>query len=207
MRWHQILKEYELVSVATSAPLIHPDTLKWQTRNIPDPDITDEDSLYNIYCNAAEKLIEGACEITLRQKVLKLHLSAFPDYCDFVRLRYEIPPVTAITHIKYYDGDDTQQTLSSALYETWLNHAPPETLIKASNVPLLSPERTKRIEIQLTAGHTGAIPANAQEAILLLVAFWYNNKEAWGKLPAPLDGAQGLAFSSLLDSLRWRVYP
>lgn len=207
MRWNEVHKEWELVSVATSAPLVAMDTLKYHSRVFPDPAMTYEDPLFTTFCLAAEKVIEPLAEITIRQKVMKLHLASWPDYCDYLRIRYELPPVTAITHIKYYDYNDTQQTLSSSLYENWFYRSPPETLIRAENVPELTTQRSRVVEIQVTAGHTGSIPETCQLAILELVAFWFTNREAYGRIPAPTDGAQGRMFQTLIDTLRWRMYP
>lgn len=207
MRWSQVYKEWEVVSLVNSSPLIAMDTLKLHSRVFPDPEHTDEDPLFQAYCAAAEKLIEGAAETTLRQKVMNLHLACWPDFTDYLRIRYELPPVTSVVHIKYYDTEDVQQTLSSTLYENWLYKAPPETLIRAENVPELSQERSRTVEIQVTAGHTGALPATAQLVILELVSFWFQHRESSGKLPTPQQNAQYLMFNSLIDSLRWRVYP
>lgn len=152
MKWSEVFKEWETVSTIGSSPAINLDLMKYQSRVFPDSTFTGEDGLFNNYCLAAEKLIEQSCEITLRQKVMKLHLASWPDYCDYLLIKYELPPIQSITHIKYYDEDDTQQTLSSALYENWLNRPPPCTLIKADNVPAISTERSRVVEIQVLAG-------------------------------------------------------
>lgn len=206
MRWNEVFKEWEVVSTTGSSILVPLDMLKHQNRIFPDPDVTYEDPNFKVHCLAAEQLIEKTCEFTLRQKVMKLHMASWPDYCDYLMIKYELPPIQSITHIKYYDEDDTQQTLSSALYENWLNRPPPCTLIKADNVPALSTERSRVIEIQVLAGHATSIPEIAQQTILELVAFWYQNKEAYGRIPGLADGAQGRIFNSLLDMMRWRLY-
>lgn len=206
MQWKDVVKQIELVSVDSTAQLIDSNILKIQTRVFPDPDEVLDDPLYIIYCNAAEKLIESICGITLRKKTLKLTIDTFAQFDCYALIRYEVPPVISITDVKYYDEDDTLQTLNSSLYETWLAQSPPMLLIKSENIPDLSSERTKRIESTFIAGNTGTIPPIAQLLILELVAFWWQNREAFGKLPSPQDGACWQSTATLLDSLRWRIY-
>jgi uncharacterized phiE125 gp8 family phage protein len=171
-----------------------------------DPSILDDNSKLIQYTLTAIDWIEKAAEIAILTQTYNLNLSRWPGYCDYLNIRLELPPIQSIVHVKYYDTTDTQQTLSSTLYELWSSRNPPSLLIKAENVPQLSTERSKVIEIQVTAGYT-SLPANLKQVIIQLVAFWYQNIEAYGRLPTPQDGAQALMFMSMLDSLRWRVYP
>jgi len=203
-RWSQIFKELEVVTDAfvNVLPVSLP-MLRRQCRI--DDDVTDHDDILSNYCKTAQKLIEESCEITLQQRTYKLHLACFPTFDDYCILRFEYPPVSSITHVKYYDSEDVQQTLLSTLYEVWLNQNPPQILIRADRVPTLSAVRSKVVEIQFVAGSSADIPPQAKTCILEFVAFWFQNPEAYGRLPE--KSAQGLALSSMLDSLRWRLYP
>ena len=202
--WSSLLKQYEIFSDSSSTPIIPLAMVKLQSR-VPVA-ITMEDSTLLSYVNAAEKLIESVAEITLRQKVMNLNLSDWPyDGSDYSKIRVERPPLNSVVHIKYYDGDDAQQTLSSTLYEIWSETNPPIILIKNEDLPDLSPDRTKVIEIQMSLGNDIVVHPNAVLAILELCAFWFQNREAFGRIPT--GSAQGMVFQSLIDSLRWRVYP
>ena len=203
MRQHQVFQELEVVSSVTATPLVSLNELKDHCRI--ERDVTDHDTILRIFVDTAEQLIENICEITLRDKTLKLFLSRFPVYCDYLIIRLEVPPITSITYFKYYDSDDVQQTLSSSLYENWLSHNPPSLVIKAESVPILSSERSKVVEIKFEAGDSDNIPAAAKLLAMELVAFWFQNREAVGRLPS--DSGQHQLTQTLVDQLRWRIYP
>lgn len=206
MRWTEIMKQVEVVTPPTSdAPLISLEDIKWHCRDVPDPDITDFDSLYRRYCSAAEKKVESLTEYTFRQQTKKLVFQDFPyksDNSPIIKIPLEAYPVSSIVHFKYYDTSDTLQTLASTKYEGWLSHVPPFVAVRSINAPALSTERTKAAEIQFVCGYSGAIPENAILAMLLLIAFWKSQPESEGRLPP--KNANSRAFYTLISTLRWR---
>lgn len=206
MQWHQIVKETSVTTDPPTTSLIDLDELKKQVRVVPDDDETDEDTLYTRYSLAAEKIIEGLTELALRPKDLILTFACWPSYCDYCIIPLEIEPVTSLTYIKYYDSADAQQTLASTKYELWSNTHPPQIFIKASNLPTLSFERSKVVEISFSANEDEVVPIEAEQAIVELVAFWFQNRESFGK-PMPVDTGAGRVFYHLIDSLKWRAYP
>lgn len=207
--WSNIQWERSLVSTPTTQPLISLDVLKLQSRIFPDIEETVEDPLFTLYCQTAEEQVESLAEIVLREKTLKLEMDDWAysqKFCDWMMIRFEHYPVKSITHIKYYDEDDVQQTLDSAEYQSMLNHKPPVVYIKRENLPdlTLPSERIKRVECQYVAGHTGSLPASAQLACLQLVAFWFSaGREMYGRLPE--NSAEGRTFWSLINQLSWRL--
>jgi len=204
------VREIELVS-STSVDLSSLVTLSKLQSRIPSVSTID-DSILALYLHAAIAMIESVAEITLTQKVFNLNMSDWPNmgipsrYSDtWLQVRLETTPVTAVNWIKYYDETDTLQTFTD--YETWLSHSPPSVLIGLSNLPVsLSSTKLKAITIQYTAGYTSvaSLPPGSKLAVLELVAYWYQNREAFGRMP---DGVQGRVFQALIDTLRWRVYP
>jgi uncharacterized phiE125 gp8 family phage protein len=210
--WVDLVKETELYTPADATTLLVPlATIKQQCR--VESDVDDDDDLLTNYCNAAEKLIEELAEITLREKVYNLNLARWPGYTDYLELRLETTPVQSITHIKYYDEVDTQRTLASNKYELWFSRKPPRITVHADNVPALSTQRAKTVEIRFVAGldltdlQATADYFTVQNLVLELCAFWYMHREAAGKIPAMSNGAQARVFQSQISSLRWRGYP
>lgn len=210
--WSDLWKQVEFVSSTPPSPdigLVPLDILKKQCRlptaaqyaNNPDDDLLIQ------YSKAAEPLIEAAIEGTLRAQVFNLHLTEWPGYNSHLNLRWEKPPLISVNYIKYYDTEDVQQTLSSSKYEIWGSKSPPSILIRSINVPELSVLRSKVVEVNVTAGFVGhAIDDARKQLISLVVAFWYMNKESYGRLPLLADGAQGRMFTDLVTACRWRVY-
>jgi uncharacterized phiE125 gp8 family phage protein len=202
MKWNDIYKERELVSVTSpNNPIVDMVQLRKHC-TIPD-DLDYYDTILSTLAGSAEKLIEGICEVTLREKVFNLNLASWPNFCDYMILRLENPPVKTITHIKYYDGSDVQQTMATSDYDLWLQKNPPSILIRADRVPTISYERSKPVEIRYTAGYASSIPEPAKLLVMELVAFWFQNREFEGRIP--LEGGQGRVSNMLISSLKWRL--
>lgn len=207
------LKQTELVSKEETNQLLTTDLLKLHSRVWPDAEATLEDPLFVIYCDTAEQKIESICEYVIRKKTFKLVMEDWPlanRICDrFREIRIEHAPVLSVSSVKYYDKDNTLQTVSSSDYEGWLSNSPPLIVVKNETIAAqtLTSERTKRIEIQYIAGNLIAdVSPIAKLLTLQLVAFWFGNREAYGRLPAPDEGAYYRSMQPLIDTLRWRLF-
>ena len=205
--FQSLLKEVELIDT-TSVDLTSLLSLsKLQTRV---PEAEDfEDDLYNLYLPAAIELVEKTAEIIITEKTYSLFLADFPSYYDFCTIRIEKTPITSVVYLKYKDADGDWQTIDSGDYELWLNSCPPRIVIPAENIPSLYQQGTKVVEVQYEGGYDNMadVPAPQKLILLELVAFWYQNREAFSVRGYPSEGAQGRAFDNLLDACRWRVYP
>lgn len=205
--WSRLFKEIAIVTDSDQTdPLVSLDEAKLYCRIIPDTDVTEEDNLLLRMINSAERLVENMAEIAIRPKTVELTLASWPCYQDYMILRLEMPKVTAVNSIKYYDDTDTQVTMNSSLYEVWADRNPPLILISADNVPSLSTKRSRAVTINFSAGESSP-PDQTLQCVLALVSFWFQNREAYGKSIVSSENAQGRLFTTLLDSLRWRAYP
>lgn len=86
-------------------------------------------------------------------------------------------PVQSITHIKYYDENDTLQTLSSSKYS--FDPTEREIELKWNEVWPITAIRWDAVTITYVAGKTSiaAVPAIAKQAMLLLIAYYhYSNR-------------------------------
>ena len=95
-------------------------------------------------------------------------------------------PVDSITHVKYYDTANTQQTLAAANYYTIglaTTTTAPVTpcrlvLVSTSSWPSLY-DRQDAVEIRFKAGYSAdstSVPAAIKAAILMMVDDLYNNR-------------------------------
>jgi len=84
-------------------------------------------------------------------------------------------PVTAISAVKYYDQANTLQTLSGSQYWTDLKSDPQRITFNAP--PAIYSDRHQGVEITATVGHA-TLPAPVKSAALLLVAHYYENRQA-----------------------------
>lgn len=82
-------------------------------------------------------------------------------------------PVQSITHIKYYDENDTLQTFSSSKYS--FDIASREIELESNEVWPITAIRWDAVTITYVAGNTSlvAVPAIAKQAMLLLVAYYH----------------------------------
>lgn len=86
-------------------------------------------------------------------------------------------PVQSITHIKYYDENETQQTFSSSRYS--FDIASREIELKWNEVWPVTAIRWDAVTVTYVAGNASiaAVPAIAKQAMLLLIAYYhYGNR-------------------------------
>lgn len=160
-----------LVTAPTSQPLNRTDVKQFS--NI---DHSQDDTLIDSLIQAATSYFDGRDGILGRALITQTWartLSWFPE-----RIRLPLGPVASITSVKYYDIDDVEQTLGASTYElrrddvgayaqlaweqTWPNYTP----------------RPDGITVTWVAGTTASLmPRAIRQAMLMLVAHWYENRE------------------------------
>lgn len=88
-------------------------------------------------------------------------------------------PVSSVTSLKYYDTSNVQQTLATTVYKTILDREPAEIRLKNSQQwPSLYGEPGV-VTIRFVCGYAAtAVPKSLQQAMLLLIGSWFENREA-----------------------------
>lgn len=138
-----------------------------------DDDITKDDSLIRSYIKAAT---ENSQAITRRQFInatYQLRLDAFPQTIKLPR-----PPLQSITSIKYYDGDNVEQTLDPSEYivdpyPTIGRIVPDESWPGVGDM-------IPTITIEYVAGYgsdRSDVPEDIKSAIKLIVGHLYEHRE------------------------------
>lgn len=88
-------------------------------------------------------------------------------------------PVQSVSWVKYYDADDTQQTVSSSTY--WFDgDSTPPRVVPKTQWPAIHPSRPGAFQVQFVAGYgdAGDAPEPLKLAVKWLVAHWYETREA-----------------------------
>lgn len=116
----------------------------------------------------------GRCIVT---QGWRLDLGGWPS-CRTIGLPF--PDVTAVA-VTYYDADNVEQTVSSSLYE--LLEDARGSFIRFRDgftYPAVYSDRSDGVRVAFTAGfgNAAAVPAAIKQAIMLLAAHWYENREA-----------------------------
>jgi uncharacterized phiE125 gp8 family phage protein len=103
----------------------------------------------------------------------------YPYY--YWRQRLELPrtPVISVTSVQYIDSNGSVQTLDPSLYMVLLNEAVPYIEpVFGTNFPTVQ-YQPAAIMVRFDAGYgesPGDVPNNLRQAMLLLVAYWYDNR-------------------------------
>lgn len=137
-----------------------------------------DDTLVQDKINAAEAWIEQFTSRALLTQTRTIYFDRFHR-----SLKLPVTPVQSITSITYLDQTQTQQTLASNSYTaTPLNSDDDPTYLYAASGtswPNTAPVKSA-VTVTLQAGYPAAanVPLPLYEAIKLLVAHWYENREA-----------------------------
>lgn len=142
-------------------------------------DSADEDVLIEIYAGAATAQLDGYHGILGRALVTQTWRQDFDSFDD---LRLPLGPVSSVTHVKYYDGDNALQTLSSSVYRLLTDES-------GGYLELVSGEawpsiytRDDAVQVTFVAGvAVDQIPSDIRAAIMLMAADLYANRETVGE--------------------------
>jgi uncharacterized phiE125 gp8 family phage protein len=159
----------------TVAPVSEPVTLS-EIKSHLRIDITDDDTLLGALLSAARDDVE----LYLRRQVMPATWRLYLDTWQPC-LRLPRPPVSSVTHIKYFDQDDIQQTLATTVYQVDIVSEPARITLKSGQSwPSLKADKLNAIEIQYVAGWADAtaVPEVIKHAIKLLVGDLYEHREA-----------------------------
>ena len=139
-------------------------------------DISDDDTIIDNLVAAATE----SCQIYTNQYFID---TVVTQYCDNWKEFYSLykSPVDSITHVKYFDSDDSQQTLASSNYILDKASKPARIgLSVTGSLPTLS-KRINAVEVQYTVGYGTAstdVPEGIRTAIILTVGNWYENRQS-----------------------------
>jgi len=163
----------ELVTApATDAALI--DEVKEHMRVT----IADDDAQIAGYIDGAIASLDGPKGLIKRALVTqtwRLHLDGF--YREIV---LPLPPLQSVTHIKYYDLDGVQQTLSSSVYTVDANREPGRISLAYDESWPPTYHIRNAVEIEFIAGYGddwNSIPDDLGVAIAQVANLFYDYRE------------------------------
>jgi len=156
-------------------------------------DLSDDDALITSMISAARDMVERYTSRTLIYTAYRQTMDNWPYDIELPRspaIEAAANLVTGIAYItpriRYYDGDGNQQTMTYAAndFEVLLDNNPPLLVLPPSGMwPITYPLQRGAIEIDWIAGYGSAstgIPQLLRLAIMMLVAHWYEHREAVG---------------------------
>ena len=86
-------------------------------------------------------------------------------------------PITAISSVKYYDVNNTEQTMSASDYQTEVSSNPAK--VQIITFPQIY-DRLGAVTIRFVAGYAnaGAVPQDIKQAMYFLIGHLYENRQA-----------------------------
>lgn len=135
-----------------------------------------DDGIITRLITSARHEAEAELQRSIMPTTWEKRLGAFTSHG--IPLLYGV--VTAITHVKYYDGSGTLITMNSADYQTDMDGRP-AMIAPAPGLlwPSTELERLNAVQIRYVAGYAnaGAVPAGIKQWMLVRVAQLYEHRE------------------------------
>lgn len=162
-----------MTHMVTSPPAVEPVSvaeLRAQVRLVH----TQEDALLEHYIKAARQHVEGLTRRALITQTLRVILDGWPAGRA---VRLPVGPVQDVLSVSLLDAEGVPQALPSSVWRFYRG-SEPGSLRVAPGADLSAP--VNGIEIEFTAGYGAdgtSVPEPLRQAILLLAAHWYENRE------------------------------
>lgn len=136
-------------------------------------DADDEDAYLADLISVARETVEGITGRMLQQQTWR---AFYPAWGDFVLPK---PPVSTLTHIKYYPASGgSAVTVAGSSYQL-LSASEPMSIVLAygKDWPTEEMRTGDPIEIQFVCGYS-AVPRRLRQAMKMLIAHWHSKREA-----------------------------
>lgn len=146
--------------------------------------VADDDTLIDNLVKAAREYAETATRRALITQTWLLKAGGFPSLSNAV-IHVPLPPLQSVTSIKYVDTNGDSQTWASSKYDV---SAPKGKHAKHGRIALAFGEtwpstraQIDAVTIEFKAGYgdaTSDVPQGIVLGMLLLLAHWYDHREA-----------------------------
>jgi len=171
-----------------TAPAVEPITIAQARIQIGlDSSDTSSDTMLNALIAAAREFVENYTNRSLITAVWNGYLDSFEDWgIQLFKL-----PISEITSIKYYDSDDTEQTLDADLYVSDIISEPARIFPASGESWPSTYDRPNAVKITFNAGYGAAetdVPKLIKAAMLMMITHLEANRgdEGFRTLPATI---------------------
>ena len=138
-------------------------------------DTTADDTLIDSLIKAATQ----SCQIFTNRYFLTTTVTQYSDnWFEFYRLYKS--PVEEIIHVKYYDTNDTLQTLASSNYILDNISQPARIGISVDGTLPNLADRINAVEVAYKVGYgelSSDVPEGIKQAVLITIGNWYENRQ------------------------------
>lgn len=95
------------------------------------------------------------------------------------------PPLQSVASIKTISDEDAETVYAASNYYVDISSEPGRVVLRKSAAPPIAGRAANGIEIEFVCGYGATAPQALKQACLMLIAHWYENREAVA------DGAMG----------------
>jgi len=133
---------------------------------------TADDAYITALIAAATGAVETETGRALGEQTWIEYLDAFP-YGREIRLQR--PPLKSVTAVKYYDGDNVEQTLAASKYTVHAQNEPARVELNDGETWPTTYARRNAVSVEFVAGYA-TIPEALLFAVKFLIAHFYVNR-------------------------------
>jgi len=165
------MKTYQVITPASTYPVS-----LTEAKSHLKVDTSADDTYITSIIKAATQLSEEYTNRFFIDTVIEQTCSDFAQLQTLFKSK-----VSAVAHVKYYDSDNSLQTLSATIYDTQLQYEPSQIQLADDKS---FPEITKRndaVVARYTVGYGSAasdVPEIIKQAILLTIGNFYQNRNS-----------------------------
>ena len=165
------MKTYQVITPASTYPVS-----LTEAKSHLKVDTTADDTYITSIIKAATQLSEEYTNRFFIDTVIDQTCSDFAQLQTLFKSK-----VSAVAHVKYYDSDNSLQTLSATVYDTQLNYEPSQIqLAENQSFPTIT-KRNDAVVARYTVGYGSAasdVPEIIKQAILLTIGNFYQNRNS-----------------------------
>ena len=135
------------------------------------------DSIISILAKVAREYTEARTWQQVIPATYTLYLDEFPDVIELKKL-----PIIGVTSVKYYDSNNSLQTLSSSNYQTDLYNGRIAPTITYGSWPQVY-SRFNAVEVEFTCGYDGSddahtLPEKIKQGMIMFIKHLFYNRDS-----------------------------
>ena len=154
---------------------------------------TEDATTIAMYITAAREQAEKYQGRAIGAQTIELSLDAFPSF----PLKLPMAPLVSLTSVSVTDSEGSATSMSTSDFVVDTYAEPGRIHMKsAAQWPSVSLQEIGGIKIRYVAGAAASV--SQKLAILMVAAYWFENREAAVEVPKAIEGA----FRALLDGDR-----
>lgn len=138
-----------------------------------DSDYDDDDSYITSLIGVATNVVEQFTRRRLITQTYNIYYDEFPPFMDL-----QVGNVASVTHVKYYDTDNTLQTLDTSEYDVDIRVKPGRIYqAEDGNFPNTY-ERANSVEVEFVVGSAASDVEDAiKQAMYIVIGRYYENRQ------------------------------